>query len=73
MKTFIKKHFPISRNVNFRRGIGRTDLWGGDSEAILASIRSRLFALPDSTPVICGHGPSTTIEEERVHNPFAAL
>src|SRR5437773_294887 len=30
-------------------------------------------ALPDSTPVICGHGPSTTIEEERVHNPFAAL
>jgi hydroxyacylglutathione hydrolase len=55
----------------FRRSIGRTDLWGGDTEQILASIRERLFALPDETPVVCGHGPGTTIGEERRLNPFA--
>jgi glyoxylase-like metal-dependent hydrolase (beta-lactamase superfamily II) len=57
----------------FRRSIGRTDLWGGDTDAILASIRGRLFTLPPSTPVICGHGPGTTIGEEKRSNPFAAL
>ena len=57
----------------FRRSIGRTDLWGGDTETILASIREKLFALPGDVPVVCGHGPGTTIEEERRLNPFAAL
>lgn len=57
----------------FRRSIGRTDLPGGDTDAILASIRGRLFTLPGATPVVCGHGPGTTIEEERRLNPFAAL
>ena len=63
----------FSGDTLFRRSIGRTDLWGGDTEAILASIRSRLFTLPGATPVVCGHGPGTTIEEERSQNPFAAL
>ena len=63
----------FSGDTLFRRSIGRTDLWGGDTEAILASIRSKLFTLPGSTPVVCGHGPGTTIEEERKQNPFAAL
>jgi len=54
----------------FRRSIGRTDLWGGDTDQILASIRERLYALPDSTPVVCGHGPGTSIGEERRSNPF---
>jgi hydroxyacylglutathione hydrolase len=63
----------FSGDTLFRRSIGRTDLWGGDAEAILASIRGRLFALPGTTPVVCGHGPGTTIEEERRSNPFAAL
>jgi hydroxyacylglutathione hydrolase len=54
----------------FRRSIGRTDLWGGDTETILASIRTRLFSLPDDTPVVCGHGPGTTIGEEKRQNPF---
>ncbi len=57
----------------FRRSIGRTDLPGGDTEAILDSIRQKLFSLPGSTPVICGHGPGTTIDEERRLNPFAGL
>ena len=54
----------------FRRSIGRTDLWGGDHDAILRSIRSKLLSLPDDTLVITGHGPSTTIGYERVGNPF---
>lgn len=60
----------LSGDTLFRRSIGRTDLWGGDTDAILSSIRERLFALPGDTPVICGHGPGTTIDEERRLNPF---
>jgi glyoxylase-like metal-dependent hydrolase (beta-lactamase superfamily II) len=63
----------FSGDTLFRRSIGRTDLWGGDTEAILASIRRRLFTLPGDTPVVCGHGPDTTIDEEKRLNPFAGL
>lgn len=61
----------FSGDTLFRRSIGRTDLWGGDTEKILASIRERLFALPGDTRVVCGHGPDTTIGEEKRLNPFA--
>jgi hydroxyacylglutathione hydrolase len=54
----------------FRRGIGRTDLWGGDSTQILRSLRTRLLSLDDDTRVIAGHGASTTIGDERRANPF---
>jgi len=54
----------------FRRGIGRTDLWGGDSDAILRSLRDKILTLPDDAIVIPGHGPETTIGEERAKNPF---
>ena len=54
----------------FRRGIGRTDLWGGDNEAIFRSLRRRLLTLDDATRVIAGHGPSTTIGDEKHRNPF---
>ncbi len=54
----------------FRRGIGRTDLWGGDSPTIMRSLRNKLLTLPDDTSVITGHGPNTTIGEERAMNPF---
>jgi hydroxyacylglutathione hydrolase len=63
----------FSGDTLFRRSIGRTDLWGGDTDAILSSIREKLFRLPGEVPVICGHGPGTTIDEERRLNPFAAL
>jgi hydroxyacylglutathione hydrolase len=63
----------FSGDTLFRRSIGRTDLRGGDTEQILASIREKLFALPGGTPVVCGHGPGTTVDEERRLNPFAAL
>jgi glyoxylase-like metal-dependent hydrolase (beta-lactamase superfamily II) len=54
----------------FRGSIGRTDLWGGDHDAILRSIRSKLLTLPDDTRVITGHGSPTTIGDERARNPF---
>jgi len=54
----------------FHNGIGRTDLPGGDYPTLMASIRSRLLALPDETVVYPGHGPATTIGAERRHNPF---
>lgn len=54
----------------FAGAIGRTDLPGGDSRAILDSIRGTLLALPDATVVIPGHGPETTIGQERAGNPF---
>ena len=60
----------FSGDTLFRRSIGRTDLWGGDTATILASIREKLFALPDDLRVVCGHGPDTTIGEERRQNPF---
>lgn len=63
----------FSGDTLFRRSIGRTDLWGGDTELILASIRERLFTLPGDTRVICGHGEDTAIEQERRLNPFAGL
>jgi hydroxyacylglutathione hydrolase len=63
----------FSGDTLFRRSVGRTDLWGGDSRTILASIRQKLFALAGDTTVVCGHGPDTTIEEEMRLNPFAGL
>jgi glyoxylase-like metal-dependent hydrolase (beta-lactamase superfamily II) len=60
----------FSGDTLFRRSIGRTDLWGGDGYAILASIREKLFRLPGDLPVVPGHGPGTTIADEKRANPF---
>lgn len=54
----------------FQGSIGRTDLWGGDSRAILRSLRGKLMSLDDDAEVITGHGPPTTIGRERRANPF---
>jgi hydroxyacylglutathione hydrolase len=54
----------------FQRGIGRTDLPGGDMRKIVLSIREQLYTLPARTVVYPGHGPRTTIEEEKLLNPF---
>jgi hydroxyacylglutathione hydrolase len=60
----------FSGDTLFHRSIGRTDLWGGDSDQIAASIQDRLYTLPPDTPVVCGHGEGTTIGAERSGNPF---
>lgn len=57
-------------DVLFAGSIGRTDLPGGDFDALVEGVRERLFALPDETIVHSGHGPDTTIGRERQMNPF---
>ncbi len=60
----------IAGDTLFARGIGRTDLPGGSFEKIMRSLHERVLTLPDDTLVIPGHGPRTTIGEEREENPF---
>lgn len=60
----------LAGDTLFRGGIGRTDLWGGDGEAIQRSIRERLYVLDEGTRVVTGHGPETHIGFERECNPF---
>ncbi len=57
-------------DVLFQGSIGRTDLPGGDFETLLQSIERELLVLPDSTIVYGGHGPHTTVGQERRTNPF---
>jgi glyoxylase-like metal-dependent hydrolase (beta-lactamase superfamily II) len=54
----------------FAESIGRTDFPGGSLEQLLKSVREKLFTLPDDTIVYPGHGPSTTIAQEKTHNQF---
>ena len=54
----------------FAGSIGRTDLPGGSFETLIGSIRTKLFPLGDAAKVLPGHGPATTIGDEKVHNPF---
>jgi len=60
----------ITGDTLFAGGIGRTDLPGGSMSQLLRSIRERLLTLPDATVVASGHGPLSTIGEERHTNPF---
>jgi hydroxyacylglutathione hydrolase len=60
----------IAGDTLFARSIGRTDLPGGSYEKIMHSLHDRVLTLPDDTAVIPGHGPATTIGEERKENPF---
>ena len=62
--------FVITGDVLFQESIGRTDLPTGDLDQLLASIREKLFTLPDSFKVYPGHGPATSIGFERRNNPF---
>ncbi|MBN1250559.1 MAG: MBL fold metallo-hydrolase [Bacteroidales bacterium] len=62
--------FMIVGDVLFNQSIGRTDLPGGDYDTLLNSITNKLFPLGDDMEVYCGHGPNTTIGQERISNPF---
>jgi glyoxylase-like metal-dependent hydrolase (beta-lactamase superfamily II) len=68
-------YFPAERKLIagdtlFAGSIGRTDLPGGSYEKIMRSLHDKLMALPEDTVVIPGHGPATTIGEEKERNPF---
>jgi hydroxyacylglutathione hydrolase len=60
----------FSGDTLFAGSIGRDDFPGGDRVVLLASIREKLLTLPEGTRVYSGHGPITTIGEEKRHNPF---
>jgi hydroxyacylglutathione hydrolase len=62
----------FSGDTLFASSIGRSDLPGGDDLLLRKVIRSKLFALGDETTVYPGHGPQTTIGQERRLNPFVA-
>ena len=60
----------LSGDVLFAGSIGRTDLPGGSTETMLASLRDKILPLADETVVLPGHGPATTIGRERAHHPY---
>jgi len=64
------QRFAMMGDVLFQGSIGRTDLPMGNHEALMHSIRSKVMALPDEFAFICGHGPTSTIGQERRTNPF---
>jgi len=65
---FASGNTVMTGDTLFKDSIGRTDLMGGDSNAIVKSIQDKLYTLPDNTKVIPGHGESTTIGFEKKHN-----
>jgi hydroxyacylglutathione hydrolase len=67
---FPAQELLLAGDTLFAGSIGRTDLPGGDGRQILRSLRERLVVLPDATRVLPGHGPETTIGEEKQSNPF---
>jgi glyoxylase-like metal-dependent hydrolase (beta-lactamase superfamily II) len=68
---YIPEHsLLLAGDTLFAGSVGRTDLPGGDSRQLIHSIRDQILTLPDATKVIPGHGPDTTIGEERATNPF---
>lgn len=67
-----KERFIINGDVLFQGSIGRTDLPGGDFDTLITSIKTKLFSLGDDFRVYTGHGPYTTIGNEKTHNPFLA-
>lgn len=65
-----KDKFIIVGDILFQGSIGRTDLPGGNHTQLITGIKKKLMSLPDDVTVYPGHGPSTTIGEERTYNPY---
>lgn len=57
-------------DVIFAGSVGRYDLPGGDFAVLQKSIRTEVYSLPDATTIYPGHGPATSVAEEKIHNPF---
>jgi glyoxylase-like metal-dependent hydrolase (beta-lactamase superfamily II) len=67
---FPKQELLLAGDTLFAGSVGRTDLPGGDTKALLRSIHTRLLPLPENTLVVPGHGQETTLGQEREMNPF---
>ena len=65
-----KEEYVIAGDVLFEGSIGRTDLPGGDFDTLIRSIKTHLMVMPDDVLVYSGHGPLTTIGQERISNPY---
>ncbi len=65
-----KERYLLSGDVLFKQSIGRTDLPGGSYPQLIQSIKEKVLPLGDDVLVFPGHGPTTTIKEERLYNPF---
>ena len=68
--SFLGQGMIFGGDVLFNGSVGRTDLPGGDTSTLMATIQSEFLSLPDSTVVHSGHGPDTTVGMERLTNPF---
>lgn len=64
--------YIITGDALFAQSIGRTDLQGGDLDLLLRNIKENILSLADTTIVYPGHGPQTTVEDEKKYNPFLA-
>lgn len=64
------KDFIFTGDTLFLGSIGRTDLWGGDYDQLIDSIKTRLLPCSDDAIVVAGHGPNSTIGQEKRMNPF---
>jgi glyoxylase-like metal-dependent hydrolase (beta-lactamase superfamily II) len=65
-----EQRFAIVGDVLFRGSIGRSDIPGGNHQTLIRSIKDKLLPLGDDVSFICGHGPASTIGNERATNPF---
>ncbi len=67
-----RQGFAFVGDALFAGGVGRWDLPGGDFELLAKSIREQIYTLPDDTIVFPGHGPRTTVADEKTGNPYVA-
>ena len=65
-----KNGFVIVGDSIFARSIGRTDLWGGNQEVLIAALQNKILSLPDETIIYPGHGPETRVIDEKLENPY---
>ncbi len=68
--SLVGDEFLLSGDLLFCGGVGRTDLPGGSWSALEESIHSKIYTLPDMMEILPGHGPTTTVGQEKISNPF---
>lgn len=68
-----KENICFCGDLIFKGSVGRTDLPGGDFDALGNSIRTQIYTLPDETRLLSGHGSETTVGYEKIYNPFVGL